>query len=298
MRLLRVVLWLAAAGASAAAIAYVAVLPSLGQSRRQVDLASLSGDAERGAYVLRMGGCVVCHTDTPRGGAFLAGGSPLKTPFGTFFGPNITSDEVHGIGGMSLDEFFHAMTAGITPEGAHYFPSFPFTSYAMLSPQDIVDLKAYLDSVEPSATPNQPHDLGWPFSDRSLLGVWKEIQHVNEGFSPDPTQSDEWNRGAYLVNGPGHCGECHTARNALGGTSGDALAGAGKSAVTPGAPPIAGQRSTIRDWTVDDLVFYFEVGLTPEGDASGGKMNVVIEEGTSHLTAADLTAMAVYLKSL
>lgn len=298
LRLFRILVGLVVAAGVTAALAYVLVLPNLGQAKRTVEIDQLTGDPERGAYVLRMGGCVVCHTDTENGGVYLSGGAALQTPFGTFYGPNITSHPQQGVGGMSNQEFFDAMTAGQKANGEHYFPSFPYTSYAKLEPGDIVDLKAYLDSTEPADTPNKSHDLIWPFSDRILVGAWKEFQHSTEGFMADLEQTEQWNRGAYLVNGPGHCGECHSARNLIGGVTGAPLAGAGKSAFTPGAPAIAGAESTIKEWTVDDLVFYFEVGLTPDGDASGGKMNIVIEEGTGHLTSEDLTAMAVYLKSL
>lgn len=292
------IIWLFGISVAAATFGYAFILPGLGQTAKNVDLKAYSADVERGAYVLRMGGCVVCHTDIDNGGVFLAGGAGLETPFGTFYAPNITPDTEHGIGAMSLEDFYVAMTAGVTPDGEHYFPSFPYTSYGRFKTEDIVDLKAYLDTVEPVATPSPPHELIWPFSSRQLVGVWKSLYHTPEPFIPDEAESASWNRGAYLVNGPGHCGECHTARNLIGGISTNALEGAGKSSFSSGAPAIAGSRSTIRDWSLNDLVFYLQLGLTPDGDVSGGKMIDVIEHGTSHLTGEDLEAIATYLRSL
>lgn len=280
------------------ALVYLFVLPRLGFSRHQVDLGNLEGSAERGEIVLRAGGCITCHTDTANDGDFLAGGAKIDSPFGTFYGPNITSDRVEGIGSMSLQEFFDAMTAGIGPDNKHYFPSFPYTSYTRMSPGDVVDLKAYLDTVEPVATVSRPHQLMWPFSDRRLLGAWKVLYHRPQVYDLNANESDNWNRGAYLIHGPGHCAECHSARNILGGITGTPLNGAGSSIYADGAPALAGKESTIQDWTLDDLVFYFTVGLTPDGDSSGGKMTDVIEHGTSHLSEDDLTAMATYLLSL
>jgi mono/diheme cytochrome c family protein len=276
-----------------AAAAYVLILPSLGHATRGVDLDAYAGDADRGAYVLRMGGCVACHTNED--GPFLGGGPAIKTLFGTFYGPNITPDPEHGIGGMSLQEFFDALTAGLTPEGHHYFPAFPYTSYAQFDPKDIADLKAYLDTVESADVPSQPHDLLWPFSDRRLIGPCKMMEHSLAPFMPDSSQSEEWNRGAYLVEGPGHCGECHTARNVLGLKSGEALGGAGSGKFSSGGPALSGARSTIADWTEDDLTFYLSTGLKPDGDVSGSGMTDVIDHATSHLSDEDLSAIAMFL---
>ncbi len=177
---------------------------------------AVTGDAERGAYVLRMGGCVTCHTDSKNGGAFLAGGRALATPFGTFYPPNLTPDPDTGIGGWTTGEFVQALTEGVSPEGYDYYPAFPYTSYANMTVQDLADLKAYLDTVEPVANPVPPHDLDFPFNFRFLLKPWKAMFFHAHGIEPDPSRSEAWNRGNYLVNGPGHCGECHTPRNWLG----------------------------------------------------------------------------------
>ena len=176
----------------------------------------VAGDAERGAYVLRMGGCASCHTDAANKGAFLAGGRSLQTPFGTFYTSNLTPDPETGIGGWSTGAFVQAMTKGVSPEGHDYYPAFPYTSYANMTLQDLADLKAYLDTVEPVANPVPPHDLAFPFGFRPLLKPWKAMFFRANGIEPDPDQSESWNRGAYLVEGPTHCGECHTQRNQLG----------------------------------------------------------------------------------
>ncbi len=275
-------------------IGYILILPSLGRDTRDTDLDAFTGDAERGAYVLRMGGCVACHTDS-EGGMFLAGGPKIETAFGAFYSPNITPDPEFGIGDMSLADFYKAMTSGLSPEGDHYFPAFPYTSYAKLDTQDIVDLKAYLDTVEPAETPSRPHDLFWPLSDRRLIGGWKMMAHSPVPFEDVGEKGADWNRGAYLVMGPGHCSECHTARSLLGVKTDAPLEGAPKSLFSPGAPAIAGPSSTIAEWTTEDITFYLSTGLKPDGDVSGGKMTDVIDHTTSHLTDDDLNAMATFL---
>ena len=174
------------------------------------------GDPERGAYVLRMGGCVTCHTNG-EDGPFLAGGRRLETPFGTFYTSNITPDPETGIGGWSAADFILALTEGVAPEGHPYYPAFPYTSYTRMTEQDLLDLKAYLDTVEPVSNRVPAHDLGLAASFRFPLRVWQALYLDEDGFRRRPDRDELWNRGAYLVNGPGHCSECHTPRNVLGG---------------------------------------------------------------------------------
>lgn len=240
-----------------------------------------------------MSGCAACHTAA--GGAFLAGGRRLKTPFGDFLVPNITPDPATGIGGWSEDDLVRAMTEGVSPTGGHYYPSFPYTSYTRMRREDIADLKAYLDTVPAVANEAGPHELGFPFSVRLGNFFWKLLFFAPGEYRPDPARDAEWNRGAYIVNGPGHCGECHTPRNFVGGARNDlALAGA---AAPEGngrrAPALAGI-----DWSVDDIDFALDAGLSPDGDVIGSTMAAVIKDNTSKLTAADRRAIAVYLKSL
>lgn len=257
-----------------------------------------SGDPVRGEYVLAMAGCVACHT-LPDGGAFLAGGRELKTDFGSFFTPNITPDRETGIGSWSEEDFIRAMREGKSPDGEHYYPTFPYTSYTRMNRQDIVDLKAYLDSVPAVRNPVPDHDLPFPFSIRASMIGWKMLFFDDTPFTPDPDQSEAWNRGAYLVNGPGHCGECHTPRNLLGVVNAKRpMAGNKNGPEGDEVPNITPSEDGIGDWEEDDIVSALEIGLLPDGDFIGGAMTDVVDESTGKLTADDLIAIATYLKSL
>lgn len=259
----------------------------------------LVGDQARGEYVLRMGGCIACHTDEKKGGAFLAGGRALETEFGTFYSSNITSDPKAGIGGWSTGAFVRALREGLSPTGQHYYPAFPYPSYAKMTEQDLVDLKAYLDTVEPVSNEVRAHDLGFPFSLRPILAGWKLLFFDQASFEPDPNQSESWNRGAYLAQGPAHCGECHTPRNALGGPD-DARYLGGNPAGPEGkaVPNITPHDDGIGDWSAADLAFALESGLKPDYDSFGAGMGEVVDDSTSKLTQEDRDAMAEYLLSL
>jgi mono/diheme cytochrome c family protein len=257
-----------------------------------------SGDAERGAYMLAAAGCVACHT-VPKDGAFLAGGRELKTDFGSFFTPNITPDPETGIGNWSNEDFIRAMKKGVSPDGGRYYPTFPYTSYTRMTRQDMLDLKAYLDTVPPVRNAVPDHDLAFPFGIRASMMGWQLLFFDDTPFEADPTQSDAWNRGAYLVNGPGHCGECHTPRNLLGVVdSGRPLAVNANGPEGDAVPNITPHSSGIGGWSEDDIVSMLEVGLLPDGDFAGGAMTDVIEESTSKLSEDDRKAIASYLLSL
>ncbi|MGH1479774.1 MAG: c-type cytochrome [Geminicoccales bacterium] len=257
------------------------------------------GDAEQGKYVLHMGGCIACHTDEKNGGAFLAGGRALKTDFGTFYSSNITPDPEAGLGGWSVGDFVRAMKEGLSPSGQHYYPAFPYPSYTKMTVQDLVDLKAYLDSVEPVADEVRDHELGFPFSIRPILAGWKMLFFDETPFEPDPDQSASWNRGAYLVQGPAHCGECHSPRNILGGPDharflgGNPVGAEGKA-----VPNITPHEDGIGNWSAADIAFALESGLTPDYDSFGSGMGEVVDDSTSQLTKEDRDAMAEYLLSL
>lgn len=259
-----------------------------------------SGAVARGAYVLRAAGCLACHTDAKNKGAPLAGGRALVTPFGTFYTPNITPDREHGIGAWSDADFLRALRAGVAPDGAHYYPAFPYASYTGMSEQDILDLKAYLFAQPAVAQSNRPHDLDFPFGFRFLLGIWKSLFFAEGRHVADPTRDERWNRGAYLVEHLGHCGECHTPRNFLGALNEDRrLAGNpvgpdGKKVPNITPDPDEG----IGDWRESDIMYFLKTGFLPDGDVAGGAMTDVIEESTSHLTDADRAAIAAYLLSL
>jgi mono/diheme cytochrome c family protein len=258
-----------------------------------------TGDPARGEYVLRLGGCVSCHTDEKNGGAFLAGGRALGSPFGTFHVSNITPDPETGIGGWSTGAFVRAMTEGIGPGGHPYFPAFPYPSYTRMTQRDLVDLKAYLDTVEPVVNAVPDHDLVFPYGFRPALAGWQLLFFEDQGFEPDPNQSDAWNRGAYIVNGPGHCSECHTPRNALGAPERDRfLAGTQDGPDGKPVPNITPHEDGIGDWSKGDLVFAFQTSILPDGDVFGGAMAEVVEDGLSHLSREDLEAIAEYLMSL
>jgi mono/diheme cytochrome c family protein len=257
-----------------------------------------TGDPDRGAYVLRMGGCIACHTDG-QDGAMLAGGRALETGFGTFYTSNITPDRETGIGGWTTGDFVLAMTDGVSPEGAHYFPAFPYPSYTLMTEDDLVDLKAYLDTVEPVRNGVPPHDLRFPYDIRLLIGGWKLLYFRDGPFRPDPDRSEAWNRGAYLVNGPGHCGECHTPRDALGGPIADRfLAGNPDGPEGKKVPNITPHADGIGAWSKGDLVFALQTSIMPDGDVFGAGMGEVVDNATSHLTPEDLEAIAEYLLSL
>ena len=257
-----------------------------------------SGNAERGKYVFATAGCGTCHT-AEKGGAFLAGGRELKTDFGSFFTPNITPDKETGIGGWSDEDFARAVQKGVSPDGDQYYPTFPYTSYVRMTQTDILDLKAYLDTVPPVRNAVRDHDLPFPFSIRLSMIGWKLLFFDKSPFEPDPTKSAVWNRGAYLVNAPGHCGECHTPRNLLGVVNNNlALSGNKNGPVGDSVPNITPGEGGIGDWEHDDIISALEIGLLPDGDFLGGAMTDVIEDNTSKLTAEDLNAIATYLTAL
>lgn len=286
-------LFVAAAGVVGVAVA-IYVFGGYGIAERKVTI--LEGDAERGAYMLRVAGCVACHTDAKGGGAFLAGGAPIKTPFGTFVAPNITSDPKTGIGRWTAEQFATALTAGVAPDGSYYFPVFPYASYTRMHDQDIADLWAYLKTVPAVSNEAAGKDVPFPFGFRPLLAGWQTLFFDPGPFEPDPDRSKAWNRGAYLVTGPSHCGECHTPRNVLGGPERDrALAG---STTGPGGEKVPGITPESKDfstWSRGDLVFALQFGLMPDGDSFSGSMGEVVRDGTSHFTEEDLNAVAEYL---
>lgn len=256
---------------------------------------------QRGLYLLNAAGCVSCHTVENSGTeGFLAGGRELDTPFGTFYTPNITPDKETGIGNWDDADFVRALRYGFSPAGEHYYPAFPYTSYAGMTRQDMLDLKAYLFTVPAINKPNKPHELVWYASWREPLRGWKWLNHSTAGFQPDPEQTEEWNRGAYLVNHLGHCGECHTPRGWTGAVDFDYhLAGNPDGPEGDVVPNITPDRETgLGKWSESDIDTFLEMGMLPDGDFVGASMTDVIDENTARLTPEDRQAIAVYLKSL
>ncbi len=252
------------------------------------------GDAKRGEYLSKAGGCVGCHTEAKEGAAPYAGGRALKTPFGTFYGPNITPHAEAGIGRWNEADFVRAMREGRRPDGAHYFPAFPYPSFTLIGDADLRDLWAYLRSLAPSSRPSQPHELGFLYRWRFLVGIWKWLFFTPGPFVADPGKNAVLNRGAYLVNALGHCGECHTPRNFLGAKKNSHhLAGAGGK---DGAPNLTPTR--LKKWGDGDLRDFLTTGLSPDGDVVGDTMGEVIQNTTAQLTKPDLEALLAYLRSL
>jgi mono/diheme cytochrome c family protein len=260
--------------------------------------AAAAPSAERGAYIFAIAGCQGCHTD--KGGTPLAGGRALKTPFGTFHGPNITPNPEHGIGGWSDEDFIRALREGDGPGGSNLFPVFPYTSFTLMTDADMRDLKAYIFSLPPSDQPNKEHDINFPFGWRFLLTPWKWLNFSEGPFEPDPNQSAEWNRGAYLVTALGHCGECHTPRGWLG----EMLTSSAMSGNTEGpdgskVPNITPDKATgIGSWSKGQVAAALRSGMLPDGDFVGDAMGEVVQNSTSKLTDADREAIATFLLSL
>lgn len=229
----------------------------------------------------------------------MSGGRALATPFGTFYSPNITPDPEHGIGGWSIEDVVRALKEGLAPDGSHYFPVFPFTSYAGMTEADARDIAAYLLAQPPVAQANKPHEIAFPFNQRWLQSGWKLLFFDDATFVPDPAESAAWNRGAYLVRHIGHCGECHTPRNALGARiASRALAGNPAGLDGDKVPNITPSPDGIGGWSEEEIVELLDSGFDPDFDVVGGLMGEVVSESTSHLTESDRRAIAVYLKSL
>ena len=258
-----------------------------------------SPSADRGHYIFDAGGCLACHTDDKSGGPALAGGPPIPTPFGTFHAPNITSDPNFGIGRWTAAQFKRALREGVGPDGRHYYPVFPYTTYTKMTDGDVDDLWAYLQTVAPVARPSRPHDVGFPYSIRLTMLPWKWLSFSPGAWTSDPNRDAQWNRGAYLVEALTHCGECHTPRNKLGSLDhGRWMAGARIGAEQAAAPNLTPGPKGLAEWSVGDIVFALETGSTPEGGSFDGEMREVVKNSTSRLSKDDREAIAIYLTKL
>ncbi len=259
--------------------------------------ASAQGDAKRGAYLTKAAGCVGCHTEAKKDATPYAGGRALKTSFGTFYGPNITPHPSAGLGRWSEADFVRALRLGLRPDGAHYFPAFPYPSFTRINDADLRDLWAHLRTLPASARPSQAHDLKFPFGWRFLVVGWKWLFFSPGPYSADQKQTPVLQRGAYLVEALGHCGECHTSRNFLGGPKRDRpLAGAAKGPEGDRVPNLTPAK--LKKWNDAELKSFLQTGLTPEGDVAAETMGEVIRNTTGELTPDDLVAMIGYLRAL
>ena len=254
-------------------------------------------DVANGQTVFNAGGCSSCHAVPGQPERLkLGGGLAIKSPFGTFYAPNISPDPADGIGKWTEVEFSRAVTEGISPAGYHYFPAFPYTSYQHARPEDVRDLFAYLKSLEPVSGKVREHDVPFPFNIRRNIGIWKLLFMDHQPFMPDPARPASWNRGAYLVGSLGHCAECHSARNFLGGIIAAQRFAGGPNPEGEGWVPNITQKG-IGEWSEKDISYFLETGEMPDGDTAGGSMARVIKN-TSRLSSQDRAAMAEYIKSL
>lgn len=289
----------AVAAALAGAAFWFLTAPERIDGEQRVALAA--GDPVRGEQVFWAGGCASCHAAPGATGEArlqLGGGERLETPFGTFVAPNISSDPRDGIGQWSTEDLANAMLKGVSPGGSHYYPAFPYTSYARMQPSDISDLHAFMKTLPAVAGKAPPHEIGFPYNLRRGLGLWKRLY-----LDPAPVVSlaeadEQVLRGQYLVEGPGHCGECHTPRDVFGGIDrGRWLAGGPSPEGRGSIPNITPGGSGFGAWSVEDIANYLETGFTPEFDSAGGKMASVVQN-MANLPASDREAIAAYLKAI
>jgi mono/diheme cytochrome c family protein len=260
----------------------------------------------RGAYLARAGDCMACHTT--RGGQQYAGGRALNTPFGNVVSPNITSDKATGIGAWSADDFWRALHNGKSKDGRLLYPAFPYTNYTRVTRDDSDALFAYFQSVPAASQANQPHRLRFPYDQQFMLAAWRALYFTPAVFRPETGQSVDWNRGAYLVQGLGHCSACHGARNALGavsGASGKTGKGGGES-LSGGLIPVLGwyapslnadAEAGLGDWRQEHITALLKTGVSPRATVFG-PMAEVVSESLQYLSDSDINAMALYLRAL
>lgn len=263
-------------------------------------------DVANGKTMFIAGGCAECHA-VPQGACndleiedetVLGGGRCLKTDVGTFHVPNISPDKDAGIGAWTTLDFVNAMKRGVAPGGVHLYPAFPYTSYQRMTFEDLIDLKAYLDTLPAVSSVVPAHELRFPYSIRRGVGLFQRLYVDGKTFAPDPDASEAVNRGAYLVLGPAHCGECHTPRNALGGLiESEAFAGAKSPEGKGTTPNITPSEDGLADWSKEDIAYLLETGSKPDFDVIGEAM-VPVQENMAKLAAEDRSAIAAFLKSL
>lgn len=264
----------------------------------EAPLVALTGDTAAGELVFHASGCASCHAAEGAAGddkLILSGGRAFRSPFGTFHAPNISPDRQQGIGGWSLTDFANAIQRGIGPGRENLYPALPYTSYVHMRPQDVADLHAYMMTLPASAAPNLPHDIDFPFSQRWLVGGWK-LLFFDRDWVVTAALTPEEERGRYLVEALGHCGECHTPRGELGQMKRDAWLAGGPDPANPNRriPNITPAKLT---WSVEEIADYLQSGFTSDFDIAGGEMAQVVEE-MARLPASDRLAIAAYLKKV
>ncbi len=265
----------------------------------QTALPAHEPDPVNGEMVFHTGGCVSCHAAPGAEGSdklILAGGLEIKSEFGTFVVPNISPHPEAGIGNWGMIEFVNAMKFGTSPDGTHYYPAFPYASYTRMSLEDIMDLAAFMDTLPASDNIPPAHDVGFPFNIRRAVGGWN-LLFFRPGPVTQPSDDPQIERGRYLVEGAGHCSECHTPRNGLGGLQMDRWMAGGPNPDGPGKIPNITPGGDLDDWSTEDIAYYLETGFTPDFDSVGGSMTSVVDN-LSKISPQDRLAIAAYLKSL
>jgi len=296
MRLRRIVAALALLALAGAGLFYVLTIPKPAVTGT---LPARTANLANGEIMFNAGGCASCHAtpkqeDTRR----LGGGLALNTAFGRFHVPNLSSDTTHGIGAWSEEAFVNAMLRGVGRQGEHLYPAFPYTSYQRMNLDDVRDLFAFLRTLPAETNPNRRHELPFPFNVRRGLGLWKLIYLDGRMFVPDPSRNAHLNRGAYLVEGPSHCAECHSERDLLGGIIPERRFAGGPHPEGKGwIPNITPSSTGIATWSEKDIAYLLETGTTPDYDSVGSSMADVVVN-TGKLPAQDREAMAAYLKTL
>ena len=270
-------------------------------SKKEAPAPEFTGDAKqaqivRGQYLTAVGDCYACHT--VRGSPDYAGGLEMATPFGKLYTPNITPDKEFGIGTWTVDDFWQALHDGKSKDGSYLYPAFPYTNYTKVTREDADAIYAYLMSVKPVAQKSRPHEMGFPFNQRELMAGWRTLYFKAGEFKPTPNQAADWNRGAYLVEGLGHCNACHATRNALGAiTKDDDYSGGLIPLQNWYAPSLTSSlESGLGDWDLKDIVDLLRTGVSARG-AVYGPMSAVVQHSLQEMSIVDLTAMATYLKA-
>ncbi|ANT59221.1 diacylglycerol kinase [Salipiger sp. CCB-MM3] len=254
-----------------------------------------AGDPARGESIFTAAGCASCHhAPESEDKLVLAGGQRFASDFGTFIAPNISPDPVQGIGAWSLHDFANALLRGVSPEGQHYYPAFPYGAYIRMQPQDVANLWSYIQSLPASQEPSQPHEVGFPFNIRRGLGLWKQL-YLDPSWVMADAETEELARGRYLVEALAHCGECHTPRDGFGGLQREAwLTGAPNPSGEGSIPALTPDKLS---WDAASIAYYLETGFTPDYDSAGGHM-VAVVENFAKLPAEDRAAVAAYVKAL
>jgi mono/diheme cytochrome c family protein len=261
------------------------------------ELPAYQPNLDNGKVMFFAGGCTSCHaTPKEEDRTRLGGGMELKSPYGSFYPPNISPHPKDGIGSWTEAQFVTAMMKGTSPDGRHYFPSFPYASYRHMTLADLRDMFAFIKTLPPVEGRVRDHDVRFPFNVRLALGGWKWLYLDGDRFTPDPNRPVNWNRGAYLVNGPGHCAECHSPRNLLGAIVEERRFAGGPNPEGEGTIPNVTQHS-LSAYSEKDIVEILTTGMNPEGDNVGGSMAAVVRN-TAQLPESDRAAIATYIKSL